>query len=307
MMEPPNPRELVDKKCYYLLVIDSIYMSEHKSDDLHTTLKSKEKPLFHGDTLSVYAKILGLRERRYPKIDEFPEELDFPTEFLGSFFEDIEETKIDNRERARAVSWDEKENITVTGRLATGIGNMVLDIDSVGRSFFGNKALLFYHTHPIPILIYDAKEGDPSWYKDFSIIDIARMRSFPRNAFITGLGSNLGGVFAMQTDSSSQLPFSVIDRYLGSLYGQTFGPILSEMIKLKKDRLRGKGLLTEAEEKEVLKNAINRSKLTQGGDYLQNKGYGGYVWTPQNSFNWVRPPKTIPLVRFDVFKLTTKS
>jgi hypothetical protein len=258
----------------------------------HVFSKDREKKTITGDSLYVFSNLLGLETRLFPELKDFPKTLHLPPEMLGSFFEAVEGTKADGLERSQSVNWDERKKAFKPTDLFVGDVNNADNLLQKWRIYFGKKPLFQYHTHP------DSKnEDDPTWDRDFSGVDIAAMKAFPRMGYILGLGSNLGGVFVFQTEQSAKLPVFSIARYGFEMFRIYIVLSLLERQKYAEE----KGIATPAElttddYSQILHRFMKEVRATQGGKYLKNLDYGCYVWSPGDQNN---ATQGLQLQRFD--------
>lgn len=254
---------------------------------------SREKKQVSGGTLSVYSQIVGLKEKRYPTISEFPDFLFLDNKYLGSFFGAIKQTGLDGLERSQSTFWNEKKAEIDATQLAVGTSNNAGTLRNKLRIYFGRKALLHYHTHS-----KDETSKDSTWHKDFSAVDIAHMKSFPRGAYINVVGSDLGAVFVFQTEKSARLPV-----YSVATYGWEFFKIFVTMALIERQKyveekdIKSNKDLTINDIEEIAHRVSDKIRLTKKGEYLQDSGYGCYIWTPSESDS---SSEGITLKKFDL-------
>lgn len=222
---------------------------------------------FSGDPLAVYAQLVGVPERRYPELDEFPPDLLLPMEAIGSFFDNVVRTSQDGKERYQTIQWDEQHQIFEPNRSVVEVGRFGV-IVRPPKEFFGRKDLLMYHTHPL-------FKPDPSLSGDFSQVDVAELRSNPRLAYIWGVGSEVGGVFVFQTRQSAALPFSSTARFYGELLLEFFVRPYSIL-----SNYQDENFLMDPDDTTI--GMIRRQSLSidHKVDYLEARGYGCYLWKP---------------------------
>lgn len=242
---------------------------------------------FHGDTLSVYSQLLGLGERRLPEIEDFPKAIKFPTALLGPFFQDISDiNKLDPSETGRAIFWNKKiSKIETTSKMPGNRTNAYFDSQFI-RTYFGPKALLEYHLHP-------------SADFDFSHIDISRMLSFPRIAYIFSVGTEFGAAFAFQSNKTAKLPILPVVNFLSTLYDIFIKLPIAKIGELDSSAIMDKDVLIDI----VTDKVLDEIKLSKGGEYLHTKGFSGYIWKPEKPFNFLKPPEFLTLERFDSLSL----
>lgn len=170
-------------------------MSETSDKPASVELNSKK------DSLSYYASLLGLDQRRYPKKEEMPTSVFLPPEVLGDLKDNILLTGKDGIERSQFVDWDfvkrkpNKAKILVGNTENTGVAHAR---QSALRAYIGGKALLTSHTHP------EGRGVTGTWM--FSPGDIADSFRYPRLAFISGVGAMSGASFLFQAEGSQRLP-----------------------------------------------------------------------------------------------------
>lgn len=229
------------------------------------------------DTLSVYSQIVGLDERRLPAVYEFPKILALPACYLGYFYQARRGTVEDGRERGQSVLWDKSLRRPYYSDMILGSKDRIKSSADVFRAFFGLKAILHYHTHP-----RNPEDQDPTWHKDFSLMDIILMRALPRLAYISAVGTDLGGVFVFQSDLSARLPISLWEVYL-----KTGFYIARDMLKegqavMEKNNLTHRRDIQGELARDVIMRVTDKIRISRGGNYLQNLGFGCYTWTPEN-------------------------
>lgn len=157
----------------------------------------------------------------------------------------------------------------------------------------GPRALLDYHIHP-----RFAEGIDPTWHRDFSPIDIARMRALPNIGYIIAVGSDLGGVFAFQTEEvSRQLPFPLpLVPYGLALFDIFIKHAFKERdIFMEKHGIKHPRDITRIQFDEIAFNSADRFRVSKGGRYLNSLGYENYLWTPSTDLS--DNPKEITLQR----------
>lgn len=243
------------------------------------------------DTLSIYSKIVGIDGRRLPTTQELPSSVILPSVFLGSFFDSIRNTIQDGRERGQSTLWNKSTQCPNYTDLNLGSKNRINSIREVLRALFGPKALFHYHTHPRSL-----EDRDPTWHKDFSLMDIARMKALPGLSYISAVGSDLGGVFVLQSDKSAQFPIHPLVPYLKTWFDISVdvvqeGRKVKEISHLKRDEEIGEEVV-----REVMVRVTDKIRISRGGRYLEESGLGCYIWTPTTSLN--ENPTEIILERY---------
>ena len=234
-------------------------------------LQRPESPQrFSGDSLNVYAQIVGINKRKFPSVEEFPSELILPLGVIGSLPDAIAATLSDERERKQSVFWDERNQTFREGTIIKGTSRSVGHREYMKDIFFGRKALLTYHTHrPNP--------QNSEYPLRLSPGDVAIARALPRSGYIQGVGSKDGGTFIFQTERAARLPLSAYAIALREDPGHIIIGTLEVLRRLRED--------PELDFREIARE-LDMKSFDKAEHTIDRAGFVKYTWKRDEQGNF---------------------
>lgn len=226
-----------------------------------------------------YLSLLGVENVQVPEIGMFPEIVTIPSNIIPGFFEAIEETNKDGRERGAVVRWNSstKEPFSTTIKIGTGDEIWLASIPNAMG--FGRKKLISWHTHP-------PQESFFTPATSLSDADVRSTIALQKHVFIDGIGSKDGGMFAFQSETASKTPFSSTQKALEAeaIYRSSLNTVAykQKFLSLVQQKLDAE----EQGDSLGIKRAFESISLIEQqviSDVLKNFGYETYVWLPEEN------------------------